>query len=144
MRLSPDDDTDLTSVQTRGRGGLTRRARRTRVRYYRPARGKRADASRTTLQRGTPLANRTLVVAVDTDNPDRPLEPELVELEALAQAAGAQIVERVVQRRDHVDPATLVGTGKAREIADLPKNTKRISSSCSTICARVSERTSKK
>jgi GTP-binding protein HflX len=26
-----------------------------------------------------------------------------------------------VQRRDHLDPATLVGSGKAREIADLVK-----------------------
>jgi GTP-binding protein HflX len=37
----------------------------------------------------------------------------------LAEAAGAQIVERVVQHRAFVDPATLVGSGKAREIAEL-------------------------
>ncbi|HUN28461.1 MAG TPA: GTPase HflX [Alphaproteobacteria bacterium] len=73
------------------------------------------------LQRGTPLANRTLVVAVDVNDPGRPLEPELIELEALAQAAGAQIVARVVQKRDRVDPATLVGSGKAAEIAGLVK-----------------------
>jgi GTP-binding protein HflX len=64
------------------------------------------------------LADRTIVVAVDTDDPARPLEPELIELEALARAAGAQIVDRIVQRRAHVDPATLVGAGKAREIAE--------------------------
>ena len=40
----------------------------------------------------------------------------------MAHAAGAQIVARLVQRRDHVDPATLVGSGKAREIADLVKD----------------------
>ncbi|HTZ54569.1 MAG TPA: GTPase HflX [Candidatus Acidoferrum sp.] len=62
-----------------------------------------------------------MVVAVDTNDPQRPLEPELVELEALAQAAGAQIVAQVVQKRDHLDPATLVGSGKAREIAELVK-----------------------
>ncbi|MGD0968862.1 MAG: GTPase HflX [Candidatus Aquilonibacter sp.] len=67
------------------------------------------------------MANRTIVVAVDTNDPDRPIEPELVELEALAHAAGAQIVARLVQRREQVDPATLVGSGKAREIADLVK-----------------------
>ena len=49
----------------------------------------------------------------------RPLEPELLEFEALAEAAGAQIVGRVVQRRGRVDPATLVGSGKASEIAEL-------------------------
>jgi GTPase len=63
------------------------------------------------------LFDRTIVVAVDTNDPKRPLEPELIELEALAEAAGAQVVDRIVQRRAHVDPATLVGAGKALEIA---------------------------
>jgi GTP-binding protein HflX len=40
-------------------------------------------------------------------------------LEALAAASGAVIVDRVVQRRAAVDPATLVGSGKAAEIAQL-------------------------
>ena len=84
-----------------------------------------------TLQRGIVLADRTfapagditepraLVIAVDTADPQRPIEPELVELEALAAASGAVIVDRVVQRRAAVDPATLVGSGKAAEIAEL-------------------------
>lgn len=61
---------------------------------------------------------RALVVAVDTQDPRRPLEPELEEFATLARAAGAEIVERIVQRRDAVDAATLLGSGKAREIAD--------------------------
>ena len=61
------------------------------------------------------------MVAVDTGDARRPLEPELVEFEALAEAAGAQIVERVVQRRDAVDAAMLVGSGKASEIGNLTK-----------------------
>jgi GTP-binding protein HflX len=36
----------------------------------------------------------------------------------LAQAAGARILDRVVQKRDRVDPATLMGSGKAVEIAE--------------------------
>ncbi len=70
--------------------------------------------------RGTALTP-ALVVAVDTGDRDRPIEPELIEFEALAEAAGARILDRVVQRRDHVDPSTLVGSGKAHEIADLAK-----------------------
>ena len=58
---------------------------------------------------------------MDTEDPRRPIEPELLEFEALAAASGAQILERVVQRRAAVDPATLVGSGKAREIAELAK-----------------------
>ncbi len=62
---------------------------------------------------------RGLVVAVDLEDPRRPLEPELEEYEALIRAAGAGVVARVVQKRASVDPATLVGSGKAVEIAAL-------------------------
>jgi GTP-binding protein HflX len=64
-----------------------------------------------------------LVVAVDLSAPGRPLEPELLEYEALIEAAGARVVGRVVQKRDAVDPATLIGSGKAREIAELARET---------------------
>ena len=64
------------------------------------------------------MADRTIVAAVDLEDPKRPLEPELLELEALAEAAGARIVERIVQKRAKVDPAFLFGSGKAREIAE--------------------------
>ncbi|MGC1380135.1 MAG: GTPase HflX [Candidatus Baltobacteraceae bacterium] len=61
---------------------------------------------------------RAILVAVDTGDARRPIEPEIVELEALAEAAGARILDRIVQRREKVDPATLVGSGKAVEIAE--------------------------
>ncbi|MGB8519935.1 MAG: GTPase HflX [Candidatus Tumulicola sp.] len=61
-----------------------------------------------------------IVAAVETPHA-RSFEPELDEFEALASAAGARVVDRVVQRRDAVDPATLVGSGKAAEIAELAK-----------------------
>jgi GTP-binding protein HflX len=64
-------------------------------------------------------AERALVVAVDVRDPKRPLEPELAEYEALIEAAGATLVGRIVQRLERVDPATLVGSGKAHEIAAL-------------------------
>lgn len=38
------------------------------------------------------------------------------ELEALADTAGAECVDRVVQRRDKPDPATYVGKGKVQEL----------------------------
>jgi GTP-binding protein HflX len=66
---------------------------------------------------------RGLIVAVDMRDPRRPLAPELAEYEALVTAAGAQIVGRVVQRMEAVDPSTLVGKGKAREIAELARET---------------------
>jgi len=66
-----------------------------------------------------PEAERALVVAVDLREPGRPLEPELAEFEALIDAAGATRVGRIVQRLPKIDPATLVGSGKAREIATV-------------------------
>ncbi|MDQ2992742.1 MAG: hypothetical protein M3R30_08000, partial [Candidatus Eremiobacteraeota bacterium] len=62
-----------------------------------------------------------ILVAVDLDHPKHPIEPELDEFEALANAAGARVVARAVQKRSSVDPALLVGSGKANEIADLVK-----------------------
>jgi len=52
----------------------------------------------------------TTVEAVDAD---------LDELALLVGTAGADVVGRVVQRRDHPDPATYVGRGKAQELHEL-------------------------
>jgi GTPase len=47
------------------------------------------------------------------------VEWSLDELEALADTAGADTLERVVQRRQAPDAATYLGKGKAREAVDL-------------------------
>ncbi len=44
------------------------------------------------------------------------------ELAQLVDSAGADVVARVVQRRDAPDPATFVGRGKAQEIAELSRS----------------------
>jgi GTPase len=64
------------------------------------------------------MSDAALVVAVETRALHDSIDAELNEFEALAEAAGAVVLARIVQRRDHVDPATLVGSGKAREIAE--------------------------
>jgi GTP-binding protein HflX len=64
------------------------------------------------------VSQRAILLAVDTRSRDHLIEAELEEFEALALAAGAHVVERIVQRRSRLDPATLVGSGKAREIAE--------------------------
>ena len=66
-------------------------------------------------------AQRALVVAVDLGVRDAPLEPELEEFIALARAAGVSIAGQIVQKLPHVDPSTLVGSGKAAEIAEQAK-----------------------
>ena len=47
------------------------------------------------------------------------VEAALDELALLVDTAGADVAARVVQRRDHPDPATFIGKGKARELAEL-------------------------
>ncbi len=50
------------------------------------------------------------------------VDDELDELALLVDSAGADVVGRVVQRRDSPDPATFVGRGKAEEIAQLSRS----------------------
>ena len=50
------------------------------------------------------------------------VDDELDELALLVDSAGADVVGRVVQRRDAPDPATFVGRGKAEEIAELSRS----------------------
>ena len=49
------------------------------------------------------------------------VEAALDELALLVDTAGADVVARVVQRRDRPDPATYVGSGKAAELAELSR-----------------------
>ncbi|MBC5824166.1 MAG: GTPase HflX [Candidatus Eremiobacteraeota bacterium] len=58
---------------------------------------------------------------MDTGDDRVRFDVEMAELEALARAAGADIVGRMVQRRPSVDPSTLLGSGKVSEIADAIK-----------------------
>ncbi|WP_083979945.1 GTPase HflX [Demequina salsinemoris] len=45
----------------------------------------------------------------------------LRELAALAETAGSEVLDGVLQRRPHPDPATYIGSGKAQEVHDLVK-----------------------
>jgi GTP-binding protein HflX len=47
------------------------------------------------------------------------LEASLDELEALLDTAGAEVAERIVQRRDAPDAATYIGRGKVAELRDI-------------------------
>ena len=46
-------------------------------------------------------------------------EASLSELSLLADTAGADPVEAILQRRDRPDPATYIGRGKAEELHDV-------------------------
>lgn len=52
-------------------------------------------------------------------NSQEDAENSLRELAALAETAGAQVLDGVLQRRAHPDPATYLGKGKAQDLAEL-------------------------
>lgn len=62
---------------------------------------------------------RVLLVGVWTSGTLPQAERSLKELALLAETAGSQVVDGVIQRRDAPDPATYVGSGKAQELRQL-------------------------
>jgi GTP-binding protein HflX len=62
---------------------------------------------------GVTLKRAARVPGVD---PGEPADSFMRELEELARSAGAEVVGGLLQRRDAIDPATLVGRGKLEEI----------------------------
>lgn len=62
---------------------------------------------------------RVLLVGVWTSGTLPQAERSLKELALLAETAGSQVVDGVIQRRDAPDPATYVGSGKAKELRQL-------------------------
>lgn len=59
---------------------------------------------------------KVLVVGVDIDDIDFHIESSMDELEKLVEAAEGQVVGKVVQKRQKIDPAYYIGKGKAEEI----------------------------
>jgi GTPase len=62
---------------------------------------------------------RVVLAGVWTHGTVRDAERSLRELALLAETAGSVVLEGVIQRRDTPDPATYLGSGKARELRDI-------------------------
>ncbi|MCU1604356.1 MAG: GTP-binding protein HflX [Modestobacter sp.] len=62
---------------------------------------------------------RVVLVGVWTEGTAVDAQRSLAELAALAETAGSEVLEALVQRRDKPDAATYVGSGKANEIRDI-------------------------
>ena len=62
---------------------------------------------------------RVVLAGVWTEGTVRDAERSLQELALLAETAGSQVLEGVIQRRDSPDPATYLGSGKARELREI-------------------------
>jgi GTP-binding protein HflX len=62
---------------------------------------------------------RVVLIGVWTDGTLEAAEISLTELAALAETAGSQVLEGLIQRRSTPDAATFVGSGKAKELRDI-------------------------
>jgi GTP-binding protein HflX len=62
---------------------------------------------------------RVVLVGVWTTGTLTEAENSLHELALLAETAGSDVLEALMQRRDKPDPATYIGSGKAKELRDI-------------------------
>ena len=62
---------------------------------------------------------RVVLAGLYTSGNAEEAEVSLRELAALAETAGSEVLDGILQRRAHPDPATFLGKGKAAELADL-------------------------
>ncbi|RNF79149.1 GTPase HflX [Streptomyces botrytidirepellens] len=62
---------------------------------------------------------RVVLVGVWTSGTAQDADNSLAELAALAETAGAVVLDGVIQRRNKPDPATYIGSGKAEELRDI-------------------------
>ena len=61
---------------------------------------------------------RVVLVGVWTEGSAEQARASLVELARLAETAGSQVLDGLVQRRGRPDPATFIGSGKVAELGD--------------------------
>lgn len=62
---------------------------------------------------------RVVLVGVWTDGSAADADASLAELAALAETAGSEVLEGLIQRRDKPDPSTYIGSGKAAELREM-------------------------
>jgi GTP-binding protein HflX len=62
---------------------------------------------------------RVVLAGVWTQGTVRDADRSLAELALLAETAGSVVLEGVIQRRDTPDPATYLGSGKAKELREI-------------------------
>jgi GTP-binding protein HflX len=62
---------------------------------------------------------RVVLVGVWTDGTSADADASMAELAALAETAGSEVLEGLIQRRDKPDPSTFIGSGKAAELRDI-------------------------
>ena len=66
---------------------------------------------------------RVVLVSVWTSGTQQDADNAMAELKLLAETAGSEVLDALVQRRSHPDPSTYVGSGKVEEVAEVVRAT---------------------
>ncbi len=66
---------------------------------------------------------RVVLISVWTSGTQEDADNAMAELKMLAETAGSEVLEALVQRRNQPDPATYIGRGKVEEVADVVRVT---------------------
>jgi GTP-binding protein HflX len=66
---------------------------------------------------------RVVLVGIWTEGSAEMAENSLAELRALAETAGSEVLEGLIQRRDKPDPSTYIGSGKLEDLRAIVRST---------------------
>ncbi len=117
-RAAADFDADESSYQEDSQQELVDRHALRRVKGFSTELQDISDAEYRQLQ-----LERVVLVGVWTEGSAEMAENSLAELKALAETAGSEVLEGLIQRRDKPDPATYIGSGKVSELRQLVVST---------------------
>ena len=117
-RVAADYDADENSYQEDSQQDLVDRHALRRVKGFSTELQDVSDAEYRQLQ-----LERVVLVGVWTEGSSEMAENSLAELKALAETAGSEVLEGLIQRRDKPDPATYIGSGKVAELRQLVVST---------------------
>ncbi|MEY4290853.1 MAG: hypothetical protein RL130_795 [Actinomycetota bacterium] len=117
-RAAADFDADENSYQEDSQQELVDRHALRRVKGFSTELQDISDAEYRQLQ-----LERVVLVGVWTEGSAEMAENSLAELKALAETAGSEVLEGLIQRRDKPDPATYIGSGKVSELRQLVVST---------------------
>ena len=113
-RVAADFDADESDFEVSSQPELADRHALRRVKGFSTELQDISDAEYRQLQ-----LERVVLVGVWTEGSAEMAENSLAELKALAETAGSEVLDGLIQRRDKPDPATYSGSGKVIELRQI-------------------------
>jgi len=112
--VAADFDADESDLEVSSQPDLADRHALRRVKGFSTELQDISDAEYRQLQ-----LERVVLVGVWTEGSAEMAENSLAELKALAETAGSEVLDGLIQRRDKPDPATYIGSGKVIELRQI-------------------------